>query len=145
VLAELEPFHFQCGGAGDALLFMSTFYDATPRSVVLSYPNSIAAARSLFEAFPELEKIYILPQHRDYQMHARIRATVAQLGNCRGMGVTPKGDYGQEWTERTDIFKDYGVVARPEWARRFRIEQGGKRVTVAPAVVWSAWRGRSGT
>ena len=132
VLSQLEPFHFQCGGAGDTLLLLSAFYDAQPNGVVLSYPNSIPAARSLFEAFPALEKVFFLPQHKNNQLHARLREFVSQLANCRGMGATPRGDYGMEWTERTNIFKDYGVIARPAWAKQFRADLGPKRVTLAP-------------
>jgi len=132
VLAELEPFYFQCGGAGDALLLMATFYDTQPRSVVLSHPNSIPAARSFFDAFPELTKVYFLPPHSQHTQQAHVRARVATLANCRGRGVTPAQAYEQAWTEQTDIFRDYGVQPRPAWARRFQQPTATRRVTVAP-------------
>jgi glycosyltransferase involved in cell wall biosynthesis/tetratricopeptide (TPR) repeat protein/SAM-dependent methyltransferase len=131
-LETAGPFYFHCGGAGDALLLLATFYDAHPNSVVVSYPNSQAAMRSFFEAFPALERVYFLPQHSKVAINELMRKTLPQLPNFRGMGVTPRTGYGEEWNEKTDIFRDYGVIARPQWAQRCPGAAVGRRVVVAP-------------
>ncbi|MGD0058527.1 MAG: glycosyltransferase [Verrucomicrobiia bacterium] len=134
VLASLDlgPFYFHCGGAGDALLLLATFYDAHPNSVVVSYPNSQAAMRSFFEAFPALKQVCFLPQHSRVQINKLLRQVVPQLPNFRGKGVTPGKDYGEEWGEQLDVFRDYGVVKRPQWARLHAEACRSKRVAVAP-------------
>lgn len=132
LLAEVEPFHFHCGGAGDALLLIATFYDKEPASVVVSYPNSLPAMRSFFEAFPALRRIYLLPQQRDVRVNAELRALMPTLPNCKGMGVTPRRDFCEEWSTQTDIFRDYGVVARPDWAKRCPEAKPGNRAAIAP-------------
>ena len=132
-LADIGPFYFHCGGAGDALLLLSTFYDTHPDSVVVSYPNSQAAMRSFFEAFPALKQVYFLPPHSDLATNQLLRALVPRLPNFRGMGVTPRKDYSEEWGEHLDIFRDYGVVASPKWVRQFAANRDGSRtVAVAP-------------
>lgn len=131
-LTALEPFYFICGGAGDALLALATFYDKNPRATLLCYVNSIPAMRSLCEAFPELARVYFLPQHTNSALHARLRALVPTVPNALGMGVAPRRDFGVEWNSQTNIFQDYGVVARPAWARQFQTGAPGRRVTLAP-------------
>ena len=132
VLGHIGPFYFHCGGAGDALLLLATFLDAHPESVILSYPNSQAAMRSFFEAFPTLKKVYFLPPHSVLKTNELLRTIVPQLPNFLGMGTTPRRDYAEEWNEQIDIFRDYGVAARPQWARCGPEAAAGKRVTVSP-------------
>ena len=132
VLRGLGPFYFQCGGAGDALLLMSTFYDKEPGSIIVSYPNSIPALKSLYEAFPALGTVYFLPAHASNEVNAKLRAIISELPTCQGMGATPKDDYAREWNEQLDIFRKYKVDPRPQWARQPLPSDSEKRVTVAP-------------
>src|SRR5208283_1804009 len=92
-LADLGPFYFHCGGAGDGLLLMASFYDVQPNSVVVSYPNSPAAMRSFFEAFPALKQVYLFPQHNKLGINELLRTLAHKHPNCRGRGVTPRLDY----------------------------------------------------
>ena len=132
VFSYLEPFYFQCGGAGDALLLLATCYDTNPHRVLLSYPNSIPAMRSFFDAFPALEKIYFLPAHANLKTNDMLRSLMPKIPNCLGRGVTPSRSYVEDWTEQSDVFHDYGVVEHPEWAKRSAEAVIGKRITIAP-------------
>jgi FkbM family methyltransferase len=131
VLRSFPPFHAQFGGAGDTLLLMSTFYDNEPGRIVLSYPNSIPAARALFEAFPALGPIYFLPVAEDPRVHAILRWIVRSLPNCLGAGATPKEGY-DEWKAGLDIEKVYRINKAPKWAAAFRQQVGPGRVGLAP-------------
>lgn len=132
-LKKIGPFYAHFGGAGDALLLLSTFLDANPESTVVSFPNSTASARGFFEAFPELAKIYFLPGAPDFAIGTAYRQVLALLPNCQGMGITPKSlRYEEEWNPQLDIFRDYGVVQHPRWIRRFKRETEPKQVVLAP-------------
>ena len=131
-LSGFGPFYAHFGGAGDALLLLSSFYDDQPESVVVSYANNVESARSLFGAFPRLRKVYFLPKSQDWQMHALLRGVAGCLPNCLGLGASPKGEYFEEWTERLNIFKDYGVRQFPEWAAGWRNPGPERWVAVAP-------------
>jgi glycosyltransferase involved in cell wall biosynthesis/2-polyprenyl-3-methyl-5-hydroxy-6-metoxy-1,4-benzoquinol methylase/tetratricopeptide (TPR) repeat protein/GT2 family glycosyltransferase len=132
LLPLLGPFYLHMGGAGDALLLLSGFYDSAPQSVVLSLPNSIPAMKSLFEAFPALERVYFLPSDVGQAFHLLLRLLARHLPNCLGKGTTPDSDYFKEWNKSLNIFETCGVQASPEWAWRYRKPSGARRVVLAP-------------
>jgi glycosyltransferase involved in cell wall biosynthesis/tetratricopeptide (TPR) repeat protein len=132
LLREIGPFYLHFGGAGDALLLLSTFLDKHPDAQIVSFPNSIPAARSFFEAFPSLKRVWFLPKNDSVRVHILIRMLMRHIPNCKGMGVTPKMDYFTEWHAKLNIFKEFGVVRRPEWAGRFRTNPQPKQITLAP-------------
>jgi glycosyltransferase involved in cell wall biosynthesis/tetratricopeptide (TPR) repeat protein len=132
LLREIGPFYLHFGGAGDALLLLSTFLDKHPAAQIVSFPNSIPAARSFFEAFPSLKRVWFLPKNDSIRVHMLIRMLMRHVPNCKGMGVTPKMDYFTEWHAKLNIFKEFGIVRRPQWARRFRTHSQPKQITLAP-------------
>jgi glycosyltransferase involved in cell wall biosynthesis/tetratricopeptide (TPR) repeat protein len=132
VLRGIGPFYTHFGGAGDALLLLSTFLDRHPDAQVVSFSNSIPAARSFFEAFPSLRCVRFLPKNEDKHIHLLLRMLMRHVPNCRGMGVTPEKDYFKEWNSQLDIFKKFGVCRRPDWARRFCKEPQPKQIVLAP-------------
>ena len=73
VLGQIGPFYFHCGGAGDALLLLASFYDQHPDAVIVSLPNSVAAMKSFFDAFPRLKRVYLLPERPDANHHLLVR------------------------------------------------------------------------
>ncbi|HEX3857848.1 MAG TPA: glycosyltransferase [Verrucomicrobiae bacterium] len=132
LLGEIGPFYLHFGGAGDALLLLATFLDKNPDAQIVSFPNSIPAARSFFEAFPSLKRVWFLPKNESRQIHILIRMLMRHIPNCKGMGVTPEVDYFKEWNAKLNIFKQYGVSRRPEWTKCFRTNQQPKQITLAP-------------
>lgn len=130
LLQTIPSFYLHFGGAGDALLLFSTFYDHEPNATLVSMPNSPDAMKSLCEAFPLLKRVYILP-HND-TLHAMLRAMARQMPKCLGMGITPE-DYNNEWNDRLDLVSRYGVSKQPLWATTFhKVIQDTPQIVVAP-------------
>ena len=132
VLKPFGPFYAHFGGAGDALLLLATFLDEHPNATVLSYPNSVPAARSFFDAFPLLGRVIFLPPRKSVKIHVLLRMLMRRLPECRGTGVTPEIDYFKEWHAGLDIFKNYRVNPRPQWPAKFRQKPRECQVVVAP-------------
>ena len=120
LLANFPPCYVHFGGAGDALLLLSTFYDKDPGQTVVSVSNSTAMMRSFFDAFPKLKKVIFIPFPKNYTWHFIARQFFKSSDICQGMGATPTttADY-REWNADLDIFTTYGIRRRPEWAVRF--------------------------
>ncbi len=131
-LAGIGPFYLHFGGAGDALLLLATFLDKNPGAQIVSFPNSIPAARSFFEAFPSLKRVWFLPKNDSAQIHILIRMLMRHIPNCQGMGVTPEMDYFKEWHDKLNIFKKFGVTRRPDWAKSFRTNLHPDQIALAP-------------
>jgi FkbM family methyltransferase len=117
---SLPPFYLHFGGVGDALLLLSSFYDTTPKSNVVSLASSINALRSFYDCFPALDAIYFLEHPREVVGGQLIRALLPSLRNCIGRGVCSQHDHIDEWKSGIDIFRSYGVGARPAWAQAFK-------------------------
>jgi hypothetical protein len=132
VLSDIGPFYAHFGGAGDALLLLSTFLDQRPDSIVVSYPNSVRSAKSLFDSFPEIKRVYFIPQASDPMIAFALRQVLPLLPNFQGMGVTPCGRYEEEWHPHLNVFQDCGVQQHPEWLKRFQTRKDPNQVAVTP-------------
>jgi glycosyltransferase involved in cell wall biosynthesis len=131
-LDGIGPFYAHVGGAGDALLLLATFLDRDPEAQVVSLPNSLPAAKAVFEAFPSLKRVVLLPPSANPQTHLVVRWIFCRLPNCLGAGATPDVDHDDVWTTDLDIFEQYGVVRRPDWIRQFRTRPDPAQVALAP-------------
>jgi ADP-heptose:LPS heptosyltransferase len=132
---SVGPFYAHFGGAGDALLLLSTFYDEEPEQTVVSIANSTEMMKSFFDSFPLLRRVYFIPFPKNYQNHLLLRKIFRILKDFKGMGVTPDPelDYFKEWNGSLDIFEKYKIVRHPRWLDRFRIEKRQPyQVTLAP-------------
>lgn len=119
----IGQFYVHFGGAGDALLLLSTFYDDSPTSTIISICPSPDSSRSLFEAFPDLGSVYFIPYPEKFTTHIILRKLFGAMPNCLGMGVAPRDpDYFKEWGREFDITKEYGVNKNPEWVRQFQTD-----------------------
>ncbi|MBI5388565.1 MAG: FkbM family methyltransferase [Verrucomicrobia bacterium] len=132
LLQHIGPFYAHFGGAGDALLLLATFLDQHPNATVVSYPNSVGAAKAFFDAFPSIHRVIFLPPRESAKIHVMLRMLMRRLPNCRGSGVTPETDYFKEWHAGLDIFKTYGVNPRPAWPVQFRQTVRDRQVVLAP-------------
>ena len=132
VLVGMGPFYMHFGGAGDALLLLATFLDKHPDAQVVSYPNSIPAMRSFFEAFPSLRRVIFLPKNSNPSIHLLLRMMMKEVPTFQGMGATPRMDYWKEWHAKLNIFKEYKIARRPAWAQAFRTSPQAKQVVLAP-------------
>lgn len=112
------PFHAHFGGAGDALLLLSKFYDDNPRQDILSFATSPKAMRAFYDSFPLLRTVYLIQGPKGL-LHAIVQNVLPLLQNCLGMGVTPR-DYNKEWVPSLDIFRQYGIRPDPRWVQNFR-------------------------
>ncbi|MBI1178019.1 glycosyltransferase [bacterium] len=130
-LERIGPFYFHCGGAGDGLLLLSTFYDRHPESVIVSMANSNEAMKSFFDAFPKLKNVYFLPEHPDPHHHLLVRMLMKLVRTCRGVGVTPYQEYS-EWNPTFDIYRQRKVTEHPKWAREFQRTDSPACVTLSP-------------
>lgn len=121
LFGSIGRFYVHFGGAGDGLLLLSTFYDKSPGSNVVSVSNSATLARSLFDSFPALGRVYIVPYPDTFLVHAVLRKLFSAMPNCLGMGIAPRGpDYFREWGNEPDIVERYSVDKSPRWIGRFR-------------------------
>ncbi|MGE5458632.1 MAG: glycosyltransferase, partial [Methanococcaceae archaeon] len=116
---SLPPFYVHFGGAGDASLLLSTFYDDDPEQIIISFANSKSMMKSFFKSFPKLKKIYLFDCPLNYNIHQSLRYMLPKSGKCKGMGVTPLLDYMSEWNETIDIFSKYGIRKSAVWAKKF--------------------------
>ncbi len=119
LLDAAPPFYVHMGGAGDALLLLSTFYDEHPDSVVISIANNTEMLHSFFKPFNKLKRVIIFsyPQHDKF--HRMLRKMLYIHPNFLGMGITPPvGDY-TEWNAELDIEEKYGVNTKPMWCKQF--------------------------
>ncbi len=135
IFQSMGPFYAHFGGAGDALLLLSTFYDEKPEQTVVSIPNSPEMMKSFFESFPLLKRVYFIPFPKNYQNHLLLRRLFRILKNFKGMGVIPdpESDYFKEWNKTLNIFEKYKIVKHPRWMNRFRSEKCQEcQVTLAP-------------
>lgn len=135
IFKAIGPFYAHFGGAGDALLLLSTFYDQTPAQTVVSIANSVEAMASLFRCFPDLKRVYLIPYPKNYTSHLSLRRIFQKIKNFLGMGVTPspEKDYFGEWCEDLNIFEKYGVEEHPRWTQQFKGEKEEPfQVTLAP-------------
>ena len=132
VLGRMPKFCAHFGGAGDALLLLAASFDRDPKLPIVSYPNSHAAARAFFEAFPEGGQVYLLPLSSDPQIHIILRWMMSRQDNCVGAGATPVEGYTEEWIPGLDITKKYGIRIAPKWAAAFRDNKDSRRIAIAP-------------
>ncbi len=124
LFAAVEPFYAHFGGAGDALLLLSKFYEKEPVTTVVSVANSTAAMKSFFDAFPQIKKVYFIPYPENDISHALLRKIFPNLNNCLGMGVAPQSEfYEDEWNESLDVFNRYKIDKRPPWIKRFQTQK----------------------
>ncbi len=119
LLSVLPPFYLHLGGIGDGLLLLSSFYDRAPRSKVLAITPSFGATKALYDAFPEIEEIYLFPMPKHPDLLRVVRQYSFQVSNCLGRGTTPFDDHRKEWKAGVDIFSRYGISLAPSWARNF--------------------------
>jgi GT2 family glycosyltransferase/cytochrome c-type biogenesis protein CcmH/NrfG len=130
---QIGPFYVHFGGAGDALLLLSTFYDKNPAQTIVSIANSPESMRSFFDAFPMLKKIYFIP-FPDINTHALLRKIFANFkSTVLGMGVTPEDGYTDEWVNSEMLVKKYKVNKHPLWVKKFRRKKIQEfQVVIAP-------------
>ncbi len=132
-LNTIKPSFIHFGGAGDALLLLSTFYDRDPEQTIISFANSVDALKSFWDAFPKLNKIYLIPVPQNPLIHSIVRNFFVQSSKFLGTGVTPSKSYFDEWNVEINIFQKYGVIEHPKWTDDFK---GSKindvQVTIAP-------------
>ncbi|HOW99922.1 MAG TPA: glycosyltransferase, partial [Deltaproteobacteria bacterium] len=120
LLSNFPPCYVHFGGAGDALLLLSTFYDKDPEQTIVSISNSTGMMRSFFDAFPKLKKVIFIPFPKKYTWHFIARQFFKSSDTCLGQGATPTttADY-REWNADLDIFTAYGIQRKPAWAVNF--------------------------
>ncbi len=117
--AGLGKFYVHFGGAGDALLLLSTFYDESSDQMIVSVSPSPDSSKSLFDAFPRLKGIYFIPYPEEFVSHILLRKLFVGMPGFLGMGTTPRDPYYfDEWGHVKDLTVQYGVNTNPGWARR---------------------------
>lgn len=137
-LEECPPFYFCYGGIGDFLLALSTALDRTEPITVVTCPNSIAAARAFFDCFPQIERVVVIPRHRDalqqYVAGMFLRHAVRECRNVLGCGVTPPAREDDFWKPGLDIVRQCGVTLYPTWVQRYHRDTEHERplVVLAP-------------
>jgi glycosyltransferase involved in cell wall biosynthesis len=133
IFESLGPIYVHFGGAGDALLLLSTFYDKNPEQIVVSFGNSKELTKVFFSNFPLLKKLIIVPFPPGPIHHQILRKLISHLPNAQGMGITPENGYSEEWVKGIDIFKKYNINRNPQWVSMFkRRKLFNYQVTLAP-------------
>lgn len=108
----LEKFRIGNGGIGDALIFLSTFYDEIEEANIIFLANDPVLMEELFSLFPKIKKKLILQNNWDYLRE------FYNHPNCIGTGILPKNLDYSKWKD-VDIFKEYGVKEFPEFIKMF--------------------------
>ena len=131
-IGGIGSFFFHFGGAGDALLLLSTFYDHDGRQTIVSVGNP-KTMRPFFEAFPELREVYLIPFPSRPELAAISRLLASVIPNCLGRGATPARAHADEWFKGINPFETYKIQLRPKWAQTFRAHREEDfQVIVAP-------------
>lgn len=116
----IGQFYVHFGGAGDALLLLSTFYDDSPEQTIVSISPSPESMRRLFESFPRLKDVYFIPYPENFIVHIVLRKLFRGMPGFLGMGTTPTDPYYfDEWGKVVDLTETYGVRMKPDWAKEF--------------------------
>lgn len=123
LIESVGDYYIHFGGAGDALLLLSTFYDENPNQTIISFANSVNALVSFFQAFPKLKQVFIIPLPPTNILHVSLRQLLPKIKNTKGMGATPRLNYFDEWKEHLNIFNEYGIREENNWAKEFKIEK----------------------
>lgn len=109
----LGKFFLGNGGVGDALIFLSTFYDDIEEANVIFLANQPESIIELLSLFPKIKKKLVLPNDfsnlKEFYYHP----------NCIGTGILPKDLNYQNWY-KVDIFKEYGVKEFPDFINLFQ-------------------------
>lgn len=129
---SIEKSYLHFGGAGDALLLLSTFYDESPEQTIISFANSIQSLKSFWKSFSKIKKVYLFPVPQNPILHMILRKHFHQSAKTLGMGVTPSESYFDEWNASIDIFEKYGVNKNPQWATGFGSKKVAKQIAIAP-------------
>jgi len=108
----LDKFYLGNGGIGDALLFLSTFYDDVEEANIIFLANNTAPIKELFSYFPKIKKKLIIQNNFIYLQE------LYHHPNCIGTGILPKNLDYSNWY-KVDIFKEYGVKEFPEFMNLF--------------------------
>ncbi|GAB4332177.1 MAG: hypothetical protein Kow0037_09480 [Calditrichia bacterium] len=107
---EIGPFYAHIGGAGDALMLLSSLDEKENSYTIVSVANSIPAMKSFWSAYPQIKKVYFIPFPENDVTHVLLRKLFSSLNNCMGMGVAPESDYyDDEWNDELDVFKKYKI------------------------------------
>lgn len=105
-------FYLGNGGIGDALLFLSTFYDEVDSANIIFLANQPSAVKELFDCFPKIERKLIIQNDftwlKEFYGHP----------NCLGTGIIPKNLDYSAWY-KANPFTDYGVKEFPEFMNLF--------------------------
>ena len=105
-------FYLGNGGIGDALLFLSTFYDDIEEANVIFLANEPNSIKELLDSFPKIKKKLVIQNDfhwlREFYAHP----------NCIGTGILPKNLDYSTW-HKIDPFKTYGVKEFPEFMNLF--------------------------
>ena len=100
------------GGIGDALIFLSTFYDDVEEANIVFLENNIPIIKELFELFPKLKKKLIIQNNFD------LLKKFYNDKNCIGTGILPKNLDYSKWN-KVNIFKEYKVKEFPNFVNLF--------------------------
>jgi ADP-heptose:LPS heptosyltransferase len=108
----IGKYYLGTGGIGDALIFLSTFYDEVEEANVIFLANNTASIQELFNYFPKIKKKLIIQSDftwlKEFYHHQ----------NCIGTGIIPKNLDYSTWY-KIDIFKEYGVKEFPDFINLF--------------------------
>jgi hypothetical protein len=105
-------FYLGNGGIGDALIFLSTFYDDVEDANVIFLANAPATVKELFDLFPKIKRKFVI--QNDFHLLKEFYAHP----NCIGTGILPKNLDYSTWY-KVDIFKEYGVKEFPDFMNLF--------------------------
>ena len=121
-----KPFYFGCGGLGDFLLLMSTFYDKIKKDEVdvLFVANSLRSIKEISKQFSKIKRWWFFPRGN----FSYIPSTWDNIyGNplCKGTGITPKDfKFIEDWQAcgKSTVFNYYDVNRSMEFTKCYNDE-----------------------
>jgi hypothetical protein len=117
-----KKFYYGCGGVGDFLLLMATFYDDIKKNEVdvVFGANNCNTILNISKLFPKVRLFRIYPLngvHTGYDWNM-----IIDNNNCCGTGVTPEQfNYIEDWVKcgKSNVFDYYGISRKVKWFNRF--------------------------
>ena len=117
MIEKLNNYYLGCGGFGDLLLTMSTFYDEIEKNDIVWFADNKKFIEEALNIFPKFQNKIVFTKDNTFSSKW---FKFANHEKCQGTGITPKNLDYSEWKD-VNIFEKYKVNSFPKFAQAFSL------------------------
>lgn len=115
MIEKLNNYYLGCGGFGDLLLTMSTFYDEIEKNDIVWFADNKKFIEEALNIFPKFQNKIVFTKDNTFSSKW---FKFANHEKCQGTGITPKNLDYSEWKD-VNIFEKYKVNSFPNFAQDY--------------------------